>query len=116
MVEQCRKGAIMSISKAKEYAVLYLNQQGVKTKDISNELNLKEETVDKILKEHITNNTNEDVNSKRSSKAQNLMIRETSSKKINNVSIMTKDASMLIDEQLKSQRNTPKHRGIFRPK
>jgi orotate phosphoribosyltransferase-like protein len=106
----------MSVSKAKEYAVLYLNQQGVKTNEISNELNLKEETVEKILNEHASNNDNEQTGSKKSSKAHNLMIRETSGKKTNNVSIMTKEASMLIDEQLKNQQNTPKHRGIFRPK
>ena len=30
--------------------------------------------------------------------------------------VLEKEASMLIDEQLKNQQNTPKHRGIFRPK
>jgi hypothetical protein len=103
-------------NKTIQYAVQYLFD--IKKQDIKNialELKISENEVEGIINKNNLDNTK---NKKTVSKSQSLMIRHTSNKKTNNVSIMTEAASQLNDELKKkinnnSSRNTQK--SIFRP-
>lgn len=99
------------ISKTKEYAIKYLMDYGKKTpEEISNELKLPLEEVLKIV-----GDTQPKPKSK--NKTADLMIRHTSGKKNNTVSIMTESAAQLSDEFIKNM-NTKKTNVnyIHRPK
>lgn len=108
------------LAKAQTYAIQWLNSQGKNSTQIADELNLTESVVTKTLEKH-SNSKNEQTLLKDAkspaSRSQNLMIRETASKKTKNVSIMTKEASELND-QIKNQAS--KHplteKAIFRPR
>lgn len=97
-----------------EYAVRYLSDtMKVSNKEIALELGVAEAVVDGILNQQPT-----EPKPKKISKSQNLMIRHTSSKKTNNVSIMTEGASQLNDELKKNFGNTQSRTSkdsIFRP-
>jgi hypothetical protein len=106
----------MSKSKKKtkelEYAVKYLNQtMSMDIKTIALELGVAEAIVEGILEEKI------EPKQLKKSKTQELMIRHTASKKINNVSIMTESASQLNDEAKKLSDRASKRpsNSIFRP-
>jgi hypothetical protein len=74
-------------------------------------------TMEKYSKTQEDKNAIKTKKSSVASKSKELMIRHTSSKKNNNVSIMTKEASQLNDDikkKMKFNENTEK--GIFRPK
>ena len=94
------------LSKAKEYAILYLHEQKVKPEEISKELNIALSTVDTVLKENIPDNN----------KNNSHIITKTSHKKNSNVAIMTQEGS-LRGESLGQAKSAPKRRsGIFKPK
>lgn len=97
-----------------EYAVKYLSDtMKMSSKDISLELGIAEAVVDGILIQQPA-----EPKPKKVSKTQNLMIRHTSSKKTNNVSIMTEGASQLNDELKKNFGDTQSRiskDSIFRP-
>jgi hypothetical protein len=100
------------ISKTKEYAVKYLSDCGKKTPaEISTELKIPLDEVVKIVESAKTQVSKTD-------KTKNLMIRQTSAKKINSVSIMTEAAAQVSDEFIKSipARNKSQDSYIFRPK
>jgi hypothetical protein len=79
--------------KKNEYAIKYLHDTlSLSVKDIALELGLAEAVVEGILA------IKPEPKPKKMSKSQNLMIRHTSNKKTNNVSIMTEGASQLNDE------------------
>lgn len=100
------------ISKTKEYAVRYLSEYDKKSpEEISSELKLPLTEVIKIVGESKTKNNKD--------KTTDLMIRHTSGKKTNTVSIMTESAAQLSDEFVKninSQRSRSSQDHIFRPK
>jgi ribosome-binding protein aMBF1 (putative translation factor) len=86
------------ITKETEYAIKYLsNTMQMSNKDISNELGISVSSVNKIIEAEPKPKSNT------KSKSHDLMIRHTSAKKMNNVSIMTEAASQYNDE-IKSQR------------
>lgn len=100
-------------NKQTDYAVKYLHENLNKsTKQIALELGIAEAIVDGIL------NQQPEEKPRRQSKSQNMMIRHTSVKKTNNVSIMTEGASQLNDE-FKKKINTIGSRktqnAIFKP-
>jgi len=105
------------LSKTKQYAVKYLSQQGLSPEDISKELKV---SVDQVKSLITTDATEPAANTKpaKGDKTKELMIRQTSGKKINSVSIMTQAAAQLSDEFLKNiekpANSTDKY--IFRPK
>jgi glycogen synthase len=111
------------LTKTEIYAIRWLDYDGLKSDKIAEELNLPENEVIKTIEKHSRTKkeeTNEKVRTTKSSAAgrsQNLMIRETSSKKINSVSIMTGEASMMNDELMKrvSAHNPNTEKNIFRP-
>lgn len=100
------------ISKEKEYAIKYLLSQGKSVEDVANELTVKANQVEKFVEKQET------VAPAKTDKTKDLMIRQTSSKKTNSVSIMTQAASQVGDEFYKSQpaqtRDTSGH--IFKPR
>lgn len=97
-----------------EYAVKYLHDtMKLDIKAIALELGVAEAVVDGILSQQPT-----EPKAKKVSKSQNLMIRHSSAKKNNNVSIMTEGASQLNDEFKKSINNTQSRiakKSIFKP-
>jgi hypothetical protein len=109
------------LNKAQIYAIRWLASENKGSADIASELSITEDQVIKTMEKY--SKTQEDKNaiktkkSSVASKSKELMIRHTSSKKNNNVSIMTKEASQLNDDikkKMKFNENTEK--GIFRPK
>ena len=100
------------LSKTNEYAIKYLLSQGKSVEDIASELKLKNSQVEPFV-----SNTETTAPTK-TDKTKDLMIRQTSAKKNNSVSIMTQAASQVGDEFYKSQvnqvRNTSGH--IFKPR
>lgn len=96
-----------------EYAVKYLHDtMKMESKQIALELGVAEAIVDGIINQH----TEPKPTTK--SKSQNLMIRHTSGKKNNHVSIMTEAASQLNDEFKKNSTTKPSKRfnnSIYRP-
>lgn len=100
------------LSKVNTYAILWLNQSGHSVEQIVEELGVTDKQVTKVL---------EDNPAKQSSvvpNAKNLMITHTSGKKLNNVAIMTKDASAMADEarnQAPSSTGRNQEKNIFRP-
>ena len=116
MVKQRTKGAnIMSKNtKTKEYAVKYLfDNLSMAIEAIAKELNINPIDVENILADHKPKSTK-----KTKSKSQDLMIRHTSNKKTNNVSIMTEAASQYNDEVKKklNSSTTKNQSAIFRPR
>jgi putative lipase involved disintegration of autophagic bodies len=100
------------LSKEKEYAIKYLLSTGKSAEEIAQELEVKPNQVAKfVVKEELVAPAKID-------KTKDLMIRQTSAKKNNSVSIMTQAASQVGDEFYKSQsaqtRDTSGH--IFKPR
>lgn len=100
------------ISKTKEYAIKYLSTYAKKEAgDIAKELKVSLAEVEKVLK------TSSKTAPAKTDKTKDLMIRQTSAKKMNTVSIMTEAAAQLSDEFV---RNIDTHKKtqsyIFRPK
>lgn len=101
------------LSKDKEYAIRYLlENQKMDPKQVAAELGVNINTVKKFLPETKTSPAKTD-------KTKDLMIRQTSAKKSNSVSIMTEAASQLSDEFIRTAdyNNNKRTEGyIFRPK
>lgn len=99
------------INKTKEYAIRYLSSVLKKSpQDIAKELKINLDDVNTVINTKTTKS--------KTDLTKDLMIRQTSVKKSNSVSIMTEGASQLSDEFNKNLNNRPprleKH--IFRPK
>lgn len=96
-----------------EYAVKYLYEiKKLSSTDISLELGVSEAIVEGII------NQPKEEKPRQVSKSQNMMIRQTAAKKINNVSVMTEGASQLNDEMVKGMDTTQSRiskDSIFRP-
>lgn len=110
------------LSKQETYSILWLSSQKKDINEISKELKISTEKVEKIIEKH--NSTNLDykpkIASEKASKNitnKNLMINTTSGKNIKNVSIMTQSASTSFDEQKKkySRKENLNKNNIFRP-
>lgn len=103
------------LSKETEYAIKYLlESQKMDPKDIAKELGIKITTVNKFLPKEETKTA-----PAKTDKTKDLMIRQTSAKKNNTVSIMTEAASQLSDEFMKTVNSEQAKRTqgyIFRPK
>ncbi len=80
------------LSKTTEYAIKYLLSQGKSVEDVAAELKLKNDQVKPFV-----SNTETTAPTK-TDKTKDLMIRQTSAKKNNSVSIMTQAASQVGDE------------------
>lgn len=93
----------MRINKQTSYAINWLLSQNKTPKEISEELDITEKQIINYMEKHnITKaNTLATKSSKVKSKSKDLMIRHTSHKKVNNVAIMTKEASEVNDEMKK---------------
>ena len=110
----------MKLTKSSTYAINWLYSQGKDAPEIAEELKLKVEAVTKYLEKYSPSKhdqlaTKTSPVSKKTSA--DLMIRHTRDKKINNVAIMTKEASELNDKAKKNTISNTKDRDcIFRPK
>ena len=115
MAKKVSKKTSTKSTKQTDYAVHYLsNNMKMPPKEISKELEISVSEVERILGESTL--TNETV--KTNSKSHDLMIRKTSAKGTNNVSIMTEAASQLNDEIKKHQHHPKKsfRDCIYRPR
>jgi len=105
--------------KNNEYAVLWLNHNGLSIEDISSELRITEKQVSSVLEKQkeTKNNVKTSSNPVKASPSKNLMIRETANRK-SHVAIMTKESSMINDEAKKKNAPVTKTKdtpGIYRP-
>jgi hypothetical protein len=97
-----------SLTKSDKYAIEFLYNQKKEAKDIAKELGCLITHVNKVIAHLVTNNTNNSNNTEqtigetKTDKTKNLMIRQTSAKKSNTVSIMTEGAAQLSDEFIKT--------------
>lgn len=100
------------LSKINEYAIRYLLSQNNNIEDIATELKIPLSQIKRIASEK-----NSPIAEAKTDRTKNLMIRQTSAKKQNSVSIMTEAASQLGDEHIKNmdahQKRTEGY--IFRP-
>lgn len=102
------------LSKTKEYAIKYLSIYGKQSdEDISKELKVSVADVKKVLKSSVSQTA-----PAKTDKTKDLMIRQTSAKKMNTVSIMTEAAAQLSDEFIKNMPspNARTQNYIYRPK
>lgn len=107
------------ITKIKKYAIQWLHSQNFTIKQISKEVSLTENQVLSVLNTEPKVTTDTVTDSSPSIKAKDLMITHTSGKRVNNVSIMTKEASEMGDA-LKTSHSTLNptqlNKAIYRPK
>ena len=102
------------MTKTKEYAIKYLHQYAKKSiQEIAEELKISQSEVKKIV-----GADNNKISKSKTDKTKDLMIRQTSAKKNNSVSIMTESASQLSDEFIKNMNNKSSKNSdhIFRPR
>ena len=112
-----RKGTTMKLNKTQSYAIQYLLTQDKNALDISTELKLPVDIVQKYVeKNQIASKENNIPATTSKVTASDLMIRHTRDKKTNSVAIMTKEASELADAS--KQNNTLKQNSdhIYRPR
>lgn len=112
MAKQCRKrdNVMNKTNKINRYAVLWLNSQSIKIEDISKETGLSIKQVSSIIDKHSNSQISPDtkietgsskVSAKKPSKMKDLMITESVGRR-QNVTIMTKSASEIADEDKKA--------------
>ena len=104
------------LSKTQQYAIRYLHSQNKTPQEISDELGVSLSQIKRIVKQ--TEEPQVKTAEAKTDKTKNLMIRQTSAKKQNTVSIMTEGASQLGDEFVKNidyhKKRTEGY--IFRPR
>jgi len=105
------------LTKEQTYSIQWLNSQGMSSIDIATELSITEKQVEKILEKSSKVSDEPKIKTAKSpvSKSHDMMIRHTSSKNTNNVSIMTKEASQYND-QVRPTPSNNKADHIFRPR
>lgn len=89
------------LSKTHKYSILWLNSQGSSIDDICKELKVSAKQVRSVIDTNNTSISTTDNISPISKTAKDFMIRHTQNN-VNNVSIMTPQASMMADEARKS--------------
>lgn len=94
------------ISKAKEYAIIYLNEQGKSIEDIADELSVAVSSVQSVVDEN-------PVKSKVPTLKEKSFINRTASKDNNGVAILTQEGSAVGDD-IKTSR-PPADDRIFKP-
>lgn len=102
------------LSKINTYAILWLSNCGYTIEQIVEDIGVTEKQVSSVLDQHSTSIKS----SSTTPNAKNLMITHTSGKKLNNVAIMTKDASAMADENRKTAQSSSgrnQEKNIFRP-
>ena len=91
-----------SLTKSDKYAIEFLHNQKKEAKYIAKELGCLITKVNEVISNLATNNTEQIVEEKKTDKTKNLMIRQTSAKKSNTVTIMTEGVAQLSDEFIKT--------------
>jgi IS30 family transposase len=102
------------LTKKDKYAIEFLHSKGNTNSEIAKELNLDIGQVKRFISKNIskpqTTSTDSETNStKKVDKTKNLMIRHTSDKKNNSVSIMTQGASQIGDDFYKNMNSATKN-------
>lgn len=98
------------ISKANKYAIFWLNSQGVSVDQISKELKLTPKQITTTINSNIEQDKNETPSSPQPNKNVKDFIIRHSQNNVNNVSIMTQQASMMADENRKT---LPQNASLF---
>jgi IS30 family transposase len=114
MAEQRRKGIIImkNLTKSDKYAIEFLHKQNKTEKEISEELGCSLAQVKKTIKSFVVEEPQKAPEIQKDN-TKNLMIRQTSAKKVNSVSIMTEGAAQLSDEFIKTLPTNPKNTDSF---
>jgi len=98
------------LTKKDKYAIQYLYDQNSDAKYIAKELELSESQVKRFLTTLVPNTEEPKVEEQpKTDKTKNLMIRHTSDKKNNTVSIMTQGASQVGDDFYKNMNSSSKN-------
>ena len=107
----------MRLNKTQKYAIEHLLNTGKNHIEISKELSIPKEDVEKFIEKHqrATTDTNIPTTSAKVT-SKDMMITQTQNKKINNVAIMTREASEMNDAFKKISTSKSRQDGIFRPK
>lgn len=104
------------MNKTKEYAAKYLSEvKKMTAENIANELNIGLEDVNNLLEQAKSDTKHK----AKTSRTQDLMIRQTSVKKTNNVSIMTEGASQYNDamrDKVQKKISRKDKNAIFKPR
>lgn len=110
------------LKKIEKYAIQWLSSQGYEILEIVNELNLPEETIKNCIEKYKQTNTDNKIKTSSSvvggAQNKNLMITQTLGKKNKGVTIMTPEASSVVDESRKSATSQKSHRdksAIYNP-
>lgn len=108
------------LNKTQIYAIRWLYSNNKTPENIAVELNLNIDQVNRSIEKFSASDKQPNIKTqseKATNKSESSMIRETSGKKTNSVSIMTKDASAQGDEFRKKTISKPDSSGfIYRPK
>lgn len=106
------------LTKEQTYSIRWLSSQGVEPIEIATELSITEKQVQKVLEKNTSSSDDPKIKTAKSpvSKSHDMMIRHTSSKNTNNVSIMTKEASQYNDGVKPNLSVEKKSDHIFRPR
>lgn len=107
------------LSKTQIYSIRWLSSQNKDAKFIANDLKMTEKQVVDTLEKYGTSQSELNIKTKQSTVSKKLMISETSSKRSPTVAIMTKEASMHNDANIKKNANNKdklNEKYIFRPK
>jgi hypothetical protein len=107
------------LSKANNYAILWLNYKGNSPEQIAEELSIDVKQVSGVLEKQTQASENPNIKTSSSvvgDKKKNLMIMETSVKRNKSVAIMTKDASAQGDENRKKVSDKNTNKNIFKPR
>ena len=105
------------LSKTKQYAITHLYHKNIDAKKIASELKIPIADVNQFIKT-IKSEDSETTAPAKKDKTKSLMIRQTSGKKSNTVSIMTEAASQVLDEAYKAMQPNTKtsETYIFKPR
>jgi transcriptional antiterminator len=105
------------LTKLHKYSIAHLHNQKMEPEAIAKEVGLSLRQVKNEISK-IQPKASEIIGESKTDKTKNLMIRQTSGKKINSVSIMTEAAAQLSDEFIKTipAHNKSQDSYIFRPR
>lgn len=103
------------VTKAQQYAMLYLLEKGEEDSEIINQLKVSEEQLQRFKEKNQQAGENQIKTKTKKVNAGDLMIRETAGKREKGVAIMTKESSMKSEASKTTQPPSSQKDFIFKP-
>jgi len=103
------------VTKAQQYAMLYLLEKGEEDSEIINQLKVSQEQLDRFREKNQQAGENQIKTKTKKVTAGDLMVRETAGKREKGVAIMTKESSMKSDASANKQPPPSQKDFIFKP-